>query len=717
MNMDSHSPRKIAAVIFATALSVGLTTTVWVQQVQDPNRALGSLKGLHPPLPNLDGIVRDRNAAIVLDKALFWDQQAGSDGVACASCHFHGGADSRIRNQLSPGLLAGDTRFGATEPPEKVGLTGSGAVADSNYTLVALDFPFHQLANPLDRNSSIVISTNDVASSQGTLAGDFISIGRSSTGQRTPFNNFVPVEDCGPADPTIFHAGPYAARKVEPRQAPSVVNAGSNFRNFWDGRANNIFNGVDPFGRRNLTASILVVQADGSVAPVVVRLENARLASQAVGPPLSSFEMSCAGKTFADLGRKLLPTRPLALQRVDPNDSVLGADVDRASGTGLKLPYASYVAAAFDPKYWASRQTLNGYSQMESNFSFFWGISVMLYESTLVSDDSPFDRFMGCPTPQCNPAVSPNLTALTDAQKRGFEVFKGKGRCINCHDGPEFSKAATHLQGEAQEMGLVERMRMGDGGVALYDNGFYNIGVRPAGEDLGVGAKDPFGNPLSFTRQYVARLKGQNVRDPFQVDPCTFEVPFNVDLFPGQPCSVEPTDPRQIDGLRLAVDGAFKVPILRNVGLTPPYFHNGGTATLRQVVDFYNRGGDRRGQDGDDTTGTGPLGKGGETGVIPTSSPRGSNLDPDITVLGLTAQEIQDLLVFLLALTDLRVACEKSPFDHPELVVPNGHLVADSNGDGRADDILLTKPAVGVGGLPALGRACIPNTGNLFDMQ
>jgi hypothetical protein len=74
-------------------------------------------------------------------------------------------------------------------------------------------------------------------------------------------------------------------------------------------------------------------------------------------------------------------------------------------------------------------------------------------------------------------------------------------------------------------------------------------------------------------------------------------------------------------------------------------------------------------------------------------------------------------LVFLLSLTDLRVACEKSPFDHPELVVPNGHLVADSNGDGRADDILLTKPAVGAGGLPALGRACIPNTGNLFDMQ
>lgn len=31
---------------------------------------------------------------------------------------------------------------------------------------------------------------------------------------------------------------------------------------------------------------------------------------------------------------------------------------------------------------------------------------------------------------------------------------------------------------------------------------------------------------------------------------------------------------------------------MRNVELTAPYFHNGGQATLRQVVEFYNRGGD-----------------------------------------------------------------------------------------------------------------------------
>lgn len=35
--------------------------------------------------------------------------------------------------------------------------------------------------------------------------------------------------------------------------------------------------------------------------------------------------------------------------------------------------------------------------------------------------------------------------------------------------------------------------------------------------------------------------------------------------------------------------GAFKVPTLRNVARTPPYFHNGAFDTLREVVDFYAR--------------------------------------------------------------------------------------------------------------------------------
>src|SRR5690348_15254925 len=59
---------------------------------------------LKPILPDVSAYVVDPEAARVLGKALFFDEQVGSDGAACASCHFSAGADSRIQNQLSPGL-------------------------------------------------------------------------------------------------------------------------------------------------------------------------------------------------------------------------------------------------------------------------------------------------------------------------------------------------------------------------------------------------------------------------------------------------------------------------------------------------------------------------------------------------------------------------------------------------------------------------------------
>ncbi len=37
--------------------------------------------------------------------------------------------------------------------------------------------------------------------------------------------------------------------------------------------------------------------------------------------------------------------------------------------------------------------------------------------------------------------------------------------------------------------------------------------------------------------------------------------------------------------------GAFKTPQLRNIALTPPYMHDGSEATLLDVVEYYDRGG------------------------------------------------------------------------------------------------------------------------------
>jgi cytochrome c peroxidase len=60
-----------------------------------------------PDPVQLAAFIGDKTAALKLGKALFWDMQVGSDGItACASCHFHAGADSRSKNQVSPGVLA-----------------------------------------------------------------------------------------------------------------------------------------------------------------------------------------------------------------------------------------------------------------------------------------------------------------------------------------------------------------------------------------------------------------------------------------------------------------------------------------------------------------------------------------------------------------------------------------------------------------------------------
>ena len=645
-----------------------------------------SLKGATIPLPKqLDTVIKDRQMAIVLGKAFFWDKQAGSDGQACGSCHFHAGADNRTKNQLDPGLRAvpSDTVFKPTR-------TGSGG---PNYQLKAGDYPFHVLSDPQDRNSIVDFDSTDITSSQGTFGGNFIeSVGQ---GQET----------CALETSNIFVMNGKLTRKVEPRNTPTMINAIFQFRSFWDGRANNHFNGVNPFGRRDPNARILVRQADGSIAPEVLDLENAALASQAVGPTANNTEMSCANRSFKVIARKLLTQipRPLSGQKVELDDSVLGSYADTNSGLKAGVTYVSLIQAAFHDKYWLAPgyASADGYNMMEENFTLFWGLAVMMYESTLVSDQTQFDEFTGTVsvTPQTgsgspplfgtvNPLVPANINALTQQQVNGLVIFSGKGKCSTCHDGPDFTGAGIKLQftQTPDQESVVQRMHMGDHQPAIYDNGFYNIGVTPTNRDLGVGADDPFGNPLSFSRQLKQSIAGQVVPDSFVVNPC---------MFASHPC--EPvTSPFQRD----AVDGSFKVPSLRNVELTGPYFHNGAYATLEQVVEFYNRGGNHRGP-ADNSSGTSGFDHSPDWGNNPT------NLDIDIQPLGLTVQERADLVAFLKSLTDERVRCEQGPFDHPSLTNFNGHATLDQNNDGKWDDLTILVPSVGAGGRPAKGMSCL----------
>src|SRR5438270_708902 len=84
------------AAVSVLALSTGAVTFPDTALADGGSGKIGGLKGVKAPLPDLTGIVTNTSAAIALGKALFWDSNVGSDGQACASCHFHAGADSRV---------------------------------------------------------------------------------------------------------------------------------------------------------------------------------------------------------------------------------------------------------------------------------------------------------------------------------------------------------------------------------------------------------------------------------------------------------------------------------------------------------------------------------------------------------------------------------------------------------------------------------------------
>ena len=85
--------------------------------------------------------------------------------------------------------------------------------------------------------------------------------------------------------------------------------------------------------------------------------------------------------------------------------------------------------------------------------------AVASFERTLISGDSPFDRWQ-----------QGDAQAVDDSAKRGFELFVGKAKCSLCHQQPNFN-----------------------------DDGFHNIGLATNGEPLDMGR---------FAHRKVAVLRG-----------------------------------------------------------------------------------------------------------------------------------------------------------------------------------------------------------------
>ncbi len=121
--------------------------------------------------------------------------------------------------------------------------------------------------------------------------------------------------------------------------------------------------------------------------------------------------------------------------------------------------------------------------------------AIASYERTVVSGNSPFDRYN-----------AGDKSALSAAAVRGLELFNGAANCKVCHSGFNFADESYH--------------------------------------NLGVGMDKPKPDLGRFEQSKAESEKG-----------------------------------------------AFKTPTLRNVAQTAPYMHDGSHATLRQVVELYNKGG------------------------------------------------------------------------------------------------------------------------------
>ncbi len=162
------------------------------------------------------------------------------------------------------------------------------------------------------------------------------------------------------------------------------------------------------------------------------------------------------------------------------------------------------------------------------------GKAIMAYERRLTLPPARFDTFLAAlATPGVKPAALRAI--LSEDEVRGMRLFMGKANCASCHNGPLFTN---------------------------YE--FHNI-----------GAPEPDQSQVDLGRHGAIE---QLLSDEFT-------------------CLSEWSDagPSDCDELRFLkrkgpeLVGAFKTPSLRNVAETAPYMQSGQLATLRDVVEHYNK--------------------------------------------------------------------------------------------------------------------------------
>lgn len=155
--------------------------------------------------------------------------------------------------------------------------------------------------------------------------------------------------------------------------------------------------------------------------------------------------------------------------------------------------------------------------------------AIVAFERTLVATNSPFDRYF----------YQNDWNAISPAAQRGLELFRGRARCVGCHQISD--KASTFT-----------------------DNGFHRLGV-------GLAKIEP---RLAEIVGHFVRAKGRALDRTIASEPDIAELG------------------RFVVTLKPADIGLFRTPSLRNVAVTAPYMHDGSVATLDEAVDLelYYRG-------------------------------------------------------------------------------------------------------------------------------
>lgn len=146
-----------------------------------------------------------------------------------------------------------------------------------------------------------------------------------------------------------------------------------------------------------------------------------------------------------------------------------------------------------------------------------------------------YERKLSCGSSRFDAWAHGEPDALSDAEKRGAELFVGRGQCVKCHSGPLMSDQRFH------NVGLIP---------AVVAVAFIDLDDRGAEEGLTAALTDP----LNVRGIYS---DGDDGRLPKKVTP--------------------------------EMAGAFRTPTLRCVSQRPTFMHTGQVSSLKATVQHFNR--------------------------------------------------------------------------------------------------------------------------------